>query len=162
YGAVFLGSPRSEHALHAHESPWTMLAPMGVLVGCCAAIGLVPRLLIPVLGDGVTAWAPGFGNARSQLAAPDLDWITFIGCALIAGLTAAAALLAFRLRVSDVVHGSTWGCGYVAPTPRIQYTSSSFAQMLVALFAWALWPRTRRPRPLPLFPGKELFHSEVP
>ena len=32
YGAVFLGTARSEHARHAHESPLFMLGPMGVLV----------------------------------------------------------------------------------------------------------------------------------
>jgi hydrogenase-4 component B len=44
----------------------------------------------------------------------------------------------------------------------MQYTSSSFAQMLVRLFAWALVPRTRRPHRLGLFPAKSEFHSEVP
>jgi hydrogenase-4 component B len=43
----------------------------------------------------------------------------------------------------------------------MQYTSSSFAQMLVGLFGWALRPHTRKPRNLPLFPGKINFHSEV-
>ena len=57
---------------------------------------------------------------------------------------------------------ATWGCGYSAPTPRMQYTSSSFAQMLVGLFRWALRPRTHRPRNLPLFPQKVDFHSDVP
>jgi hydrogenase-4 component B len=44
----------------------------------------------------------------------------------------------------------------------MQYTSSSFAQMLVGLFAWALRPRTRRPQNLHLFPRKAEFYSEVP
>ena len=56
----------------------------------------------------------------------------------------------------------TWGCGYLAPTPRMQYTSSSFAQMLVELFGWALRPRTHRPGELSLFPRKTAFHSAVP
>ena len=40
---------------------------------------------------------------------------------------------------------ATWGCGYLAPTPRMQYTSSSFAQMLVGMFGWVLRPRIARP-----------------
>jgi hydrogenase-4 component B len=44
----------------------------------------------------------------------------------------------------------------------MQYTSSSFAQLLVGLFAWALRPRSRRPTGLPLFPQKAAFQSEVP
>jgi hydrogenase-4 component B len=44
----------------------------------------------------------------------------------------------------------------------MQYTSSSFAQILVGLFGWALRPRTRTPGKLPLFPNKTDFYSEVP
>src|SRR4029450_4643534 len=57
--------------------------------------------------------------------------------------------------------GTTWGCGYAAPSPRLQYTSSSFAQMLVDLFAWALRPKVAAPEQLPFLPGKPSFHSEV-
>ena len=56
----------------------------------------------------------------------------------------------------------TWDCGYAAPSPTMQYTSSSFAQMLVGLLAWVLRPRTERPRDLALLPTKSRFHSEVP
>jgi hydrogenase-4 component B len=44
----------------------------------------------------------------------------------------------------------------------MQYTSSSFAQMLVELFRWPLRPRTHQPKDLPLFPTKAEFHSTVP
>jgi hydrogenase-4 component B len=43
----------------------------------------------------------------------------------------------------------------------MQYTSSSFAQILVGLFGWALRPRRCQPEHLPLFPAKTRFHSEV-
>jgi hydrogenase-4 component B len=43
----------------------------------------------------------------------------------------------------------------------MQYTSSSFAEMLVGLFAWALRPKAKPPRVMGLFPGKTSFHSEV-
>jgi hypothetical protein len=44
----------------------------------------------------------------------------------------------------------------------MQYTSSSFAALLVGLFAWALRPKKRAPRDLPLFPTAAAFHSDVP
>lgn len=44
----------------------------------------------------------------------------------------------------------------------MQYTSSSFAQMLVGMFAWVLRPRTHRTIDLPLFPQHADFHSDVP
>jgi hydrogenase-4 component B len=163
YGAVFLGTARSDQARQAHEAPLTMLGPMGVLVACCFLIGLAPLPIAPLIGQAVSAWAPGLKDAGLRLVAlAPLGWITAMGLGLIAALVAVGAVLGLRLRHSVVARGATWGCGYIAPTPRMQYTSSSFAQMLVGLFGWALRPRTRRPRKLPLFPQKTDFHSEVP
>ena len=162
FGAVFLGTARSEHARHAHESPPTLLGPMGVLVACCFVIGLAPRLVAPVLGKAVAAWAPELRDPMPHLTtlAP-LDWIGVMGLLLLAALLLASLVLWTRLRRSVVEPGVTWGCGYAAPTSRMQYTSSSFAQILVGLFGWVLRPRIKKPADLPLFPRKTSFHSEV-
>lgn len=163
YGAVFLGSPRSEHAHHAHESPWTMQGPMSVLVVCCVVIGLAPPLIAPLLAKGVAAWAPELHDAGPRLAAlAPLHWISIMGVSLLAALCLGGFLLRRQLQSHVVEEGATWGCGYVAPTPRMQYTSSSFAQMLVDLFRWVLRPRVHKPKRMALFPQKTDFHSEVP
>ena len=52
FSAVFLGSPRSHHAAHAHEAKLTMVGPMVVLAGCCFVIGLFPALVSPILPRG--------------------------------------------------------------------------------------------------------------
>jgi hypothetical protein len=44
----------------------------------------------------------------------------------------------------------------------MQYSSSSFAQMLVRTLAWALWPDERVPAIAGLFPHRASFHSQVP
>src|SRR5205085_5265391 len=72
------------------------------------------------------------------------------------------ALLRLLLRNRPVAEAPTWGCSYVASTPRMQYTASSFAQMLVGLFSWALRPRTDAARALALFPQPSSFRSDVP
>ena len=46
----------------------------------------------------------------------------------------------------------TWACGYVAVTPRMQYTASSFAAPLLDVFGAASGVRTHR--------GATVFHSE--
>ena len=78
------------------------------------------------------------------------------------GDAVASAVLWKRLRTGTVDNGSTWGCGYAAPTPRMQYTSSSFAQMLVDLFGLGAAPANPSAGHLPLFPQQARFHSEVP
>jgi len=163
YGAVFLGTARSEHAQHAHEPPRSMLGPMIVLVAGCFFIGLASLVIVPLLGKAVAAWMPDLKDAGPRLVtlAP-LEWVTVMGVLLVAALLVAGVALRIRLRHSIVREGATWGCGYAAPTPRMQYTSSSFAEMLVGLFAWALHPRMGKPRELSLFPQKSEFHSDVP
>ncbi|HKI30572.1 MAG TPA: proton-conducting transporter membrane subunit [Gemmataceae bacterium] len=162
YGAVFLGTARSPHADDAHESGPSMIAPMGVLVACCLVIGLAPGWVAPLLAQGVSAWDRSLDNAGAELAAAPLGWVSLMGLVLLAGLLLGGGLLWCCLRRSDVARGATWGCGYVAPTARMQYTSSSFAQMLVGLFARVLLPRTRRPAVVGLFPQGTAFHSDVP
>ncbi len=163
YGAIFLGTPRSEHARHAHEAPLSMIGPMSVLVGCCFLIGLAPRRVAPMLASGISAWAPSLNEPGSRLVSlAPLNWITTMGLLLVAALMLAGSLLRFQVARAPVASGATWGCGYLAPTPRMQYTSSSFAQMLVGMFAWVLRPRTHGPEELPLFPRQANFHSEVP
>jgi hypothetical protein len=45
----------------------------------------------------------------------------------------------------------------------MQYTSSSFADGLVGLFRWALWPELETPRlARQPFPGRERLHTELP
>lgn len=140
-----------------------MIGPMGVLMACCGFIGLFPALVAPLLGRAIVAWAPETADAGFQLAtlAP-LGWISGMGLLLLLLLGLGYLALRQRLRAGDLATGSTWGCGYAAPTARMQYTSSSFAQMLVGLFSWALRPQVHGPAEMPLFPEKTAFHSHVP
>jgi hydrogenase-4 component B len=162
YGAVFLGTARSAHAEHAHESGPSMIGPMGVLAGCCIFIGLAPPLIGPLLDKGVSAWAPQLrGVPQLALEAP-LGWISAMAVTLLAVLLLTGVVLWHRLRGNLATQGPTWGCGYAAPTSRIQYTSSSFAQMLVWLLRFALHPRIDRPKVRELFPRETAFHSTVP
>jgi formate hydrogenlyase subunit 3/multisubunit Na+/H+ antiporter MnhD subunit len=164
FGAVFLGTARSDHSRHAHESPPTMVVPMGVLVACCLYIGLFPAQIAPVLTTGVDAWLPGTSLGAGDAGLASLDWIGMMGFALLGGLLVITVLLRHFIHCRPAAEGATWGCGFSAPSPRMQYTSSSFAQMLVWLFSWALLPRTRKPkvRRLGIFPGTSSFHSDVP
>lgn len=163
FGVVFLGAARSEHARHAREAGGSMTGPMFVLVGCCLLIGLAPLFVAPVLERGVSAWSPDLATGTVSLTtvAP-LGWISVVGLALIVLIVIAGLVLGQRLRHCGAVSSGTWDCGYAAPTARVQYTSSSFAQMLVVCFSWVLRPRVHAPSEQPLFPRATQFRSHVP
>jgi hydrogenase-4 component B len=157
-GAVFLGEPRSHDAAGAHEVERTMRGPMIVLALLCFAIGLGAAVIAPALDHAVHAWAPELVLRATGELAP-LATVAALYVPLIALTGAAAWWLARRMRGAPVV--GTWDCGYAAPSARMQYTSSSFAQMLVGAFAWALRPDVKRPELAGPFPGPGEFHSEI-
>src|ERR1019366_346148 len=73
-----------------------------------------------------------------------------------------APLLAWE-RNTRQAEGPTWGCGYVKPTERMQYTGRSFAELLAEhLLPRFLRPHTSRRAPQGLFPPKSDFGSETP
>jgi hydrogenase-4 component B len=155
FGAVFLGEPRTEDALRAHECPRTMLGPMIALATCCLAIGLAPALVAPALDAAASVW----GVQAPIASAVPLGRVSVAAGLLVAALAVAAAAIALRVRPAHAA--PTWDCGYAAPAPRMQYTSS-FAQMIVDLFAFALRPRERVPRLSETFPAPAAYHSAVP
>jgi len=162
YGAVFLGEPRTPMAGAARESGRLMLAPLFVLAGLCIAIGLASPILAPALDHAVAAWAPELAprlvgaNEIAPLTQLALVYAPLTGMVLLAG-----AWLVRRTRraPANVV---TWDCAYVAPSARMQYSSSSFAQMLVGTFAWALRPNVKRAKVEGPFPANDSFHTDVP
>ncbi|HTS17583.1 MAG TPA: proton-conducting transporter membrane subunit [Verrucomicrobiae bacterium] len=163
FGTVFLGVARSHHARHAHEPPPTMTGPMFALAGCCLFIGLAPLAVAPIMEQAVAAWDPQLAAGGPGLSAlAPLGWVTVCGLALAGLLALGSAALAEMVHRGGTASAGTWDCGYAAPGPRVQYTSSSFAQMLVGLFAWVLRPRVETPGELSLFPGEARFRSEVP
>ena len=94
-------------------------------------------------------------------AAP-LATLSLASIALSLMLVLGAALLALRLRAFPLVRGETWGCGYTAPTARMQYTASSFAQPLTDLFRLVLQTRIRLSPPVGLFPRRAALHTQTP
>jgi hydrogenase-4 component B len=162
FGAIFLGTARSDCARQAHESGRAMTGPMFALAVCCLGIGLLPGLLSPMLQQGIAAWVPDLAATLPALTtlAP-LGWVSVAGLTLVGLVLGVAAVLALRLRYSRVAAAGTWDCGYAAPTPNMQYTASSFAQMLGGFFTWVLRPQVQGSGKLALFPGRMQFHSHV-
>jgi hydrogenase-4 component B len=159
-GVVFLGEPRSSAAATAREAARPMIGPMVTLAAMCFAIGLGAPVIAPALDHAAAVWAPELKLRPTGELAP-LATIAAVYVPLIGLAIAGAWWLARRVRGAPAGVG-TWDCGYAVPTARMQYTSSSFAQMLVASFAWALRPDIKRPSLSGPFPSTGAFHSEVP
>jgi hydrogenase-4 component B len=162
FGTVFLGEPRTPAAATAHESSPLMTAPMAVLATLCFAVGIAAPLIGPALDRAAAAWAPELTPrlaATAELA--PLPTIAYVYLPLGVLTLSVGAWLAARARRAPAPVG-TWDCGYAAPAARMQYTASSFAQMVVSMFGWALRPHVDRPRPAAPFAEPARFTSHVP
>ena len=158
FGVVFLGVARSQETGNAHESGLCMRIPMALLAVICVAIGVMPLAAAPLLESAATCWHPSaIGNGALGSIAP-LGWLSMLAIALVA-VSVAAYVMRMRNRADKSV---TWGCGYLAPTARMQYTASSFADMLVTLFAGILKPGIHSPNIRTRFPTVSRFASHVP
>ena len=165
YGTVFLGVPRSAAHEARHEAGWQMLLPMLLLGGLCIAIGLAPALLAkPLQLTSLTVLPLSAQTAGAQLQelAP-LTMLTLSGVALIALVSVLAFWYRKKLVGTTCSETGTWGCGYQRPSARIQYSASSFAEMLTSLFAFFLKPQRHKPDKMTgIFPDSTKFSSHVP
>jgi len=163
YGAAFLGQARTVRVAKAHDPGVAMVGPMAVLGLACAFIGLAPAVVSPALESATAAFSADVAAMVAPLdALAPLHVLSVTGVTLLAMTGAVAALRARSSRRAPVASGPTWDCGYAAPSARMQYTASSFAQTLVAFFSWALRPDVHGDAPVGLFPRPATYHTHVP
>jgi formate hydrogenlyase subunit 3/multisubunit Na+/H+ antiporter MnhD subunit len=147
-GVGFFARPRSDAAAAATESSPVMLAAMGVLAAACVALALAPAALASVLSravgaathtpadpvrGGVTLHLAGVASTMSPLA------VTVAVVAAVAVTAALVRLVAGRVAPRRAV--ALWDCGAGPPSPRMQYTATSFAEPLQRVFDDVLAPQ---------------------
>ncbi len=166
FGMVFLGAPRTAHAEQAHEVGLPMRVSMMVLAVACVLVAFAGPQLPGVLRPAVEKLLPP--AVRGDLIA-GLDLGTRVlgfawaGSLALVGLMALIVLVRWRLLAGrSVAQGETWDCGYVAPAPSMQYTSSSYAHPLVNLFRLFLRSHEAIEPPSELFPPRASLHTETP
>lgn len=146
YGIIFLGTPRSSGAANTHEGHWMMTGSMSVLAICCISGGLMPfvllKLVTPVLSFYCSLPVVEVMRLTARIPLFQLAMVNL-------GLFFVIALLMFfyimRLKRSHVTEKQTWGCGYLVPTSRMQYTGTSFSELTVATFGSVVAPLRNRP-----------------
>lgn len=164
FGGLFLGEPRSEQAAHGHEPGAAMRWPMLLLAAACVLIGLLAPVTMSLLAPAVAAAVktpPEMVRAGMAHVTAPLTWVV-AGSASLIVLTAALTIVRNRLLSRRAVGtAGTWDCGYAAPTARMQYTASSFAQPLTDFFSPILRTRRKYVRPEGLLPADGSFSTEA-
>ncbi len=149
FGLTFLGTPR-EPKLHVRQrEPGSMDWPMALHAAGIVAIGVAPELGLAIVRP-VLALFP-VGSSIDVLLAPLIPFVwasrALAAVLLVVGI---AAWLGGR----GARRGATWGCGYTAATPRMQYTGSSFTEQFARVFESFLPSLRREKLPEELYPRK--------
>jgi hydrogenase-4 component B len=153
FGLAFLGQPR-DATIHVGEDA----APSMVMSMSLHAVGVVLLGLVPAAGlwlvRPVALLFLGLVPRSDAIALPDVG--AFLGPVnhatwLLLLLVGVLVFLGPRARRSSAQH-VTWGCGYTAPNPRMQYTGTSFSLQFTRVFETFL-PQLRREKlPAGYFP----------
>lgn len=129
FGTVFLGIPRSIFYHAPEEAAYGKLVPMYAGAGMMLFIGVFPGFFVNALSGPFHLFTRG-ANANAALN-PIIHPLSMIGfCAMgFVALVAVVFIIRKRFTVSKPQRiSATWGCGYIAPTSKMQYTASSFVR----------------------------------
>lgn len=157
FGLAFLGSPRDKQVHCEGEVPLSMKLPMALHATGILALGLVPGLGLAIVNWPVRLFLSELG-ATSPVAG--LEPARLLGPIAWAGLLLLLVLAALFLVRRGLVRGApvprqvTWGCGYGAPTARMQYTGTSFSAQFTTIFATVLRQLRRERLPSGPFPER--------
>jgi len=164
FSMVFLGLPRHAEPSRPHDPPARMRRPMLVLAAGCLALGILPQAGMRLIWRATAQWIDTTATVTvpPTAALAPVSRIGLLAALLIVAAGSVVLLLRKHIRRHPPDPIGTWGCGYALPTPRMQYTADSFAEMLVKLFAWVLRPGIRRPRIQSPFPPKSGFSIHIP
>ncbi len=138
-GLSLLGSPRTAEA--GMRAPgWAMRLPLLACAAGCLAIAALPGYVSAALAIPAHIIAPA-ADVRTVHAT--LQPLGFLLPALSAGILVMWGIRALVRRSTLRRQDITWGCGYPAPTPRMQYTSTSFGEPLTRVLQPILHTETR-------------------
>jgi len=137
FGIVFLGNPRQKFDHEVKEVSFSHLLPLYMIAFLIVFIGVFPQLFMTALSQPVNLLAglPSisdipFTEKTTELLQPVTwgIWIFILISAVVFGLRK----LVMQNRKASVE--PTWGCGYIAPTVKLQYTAGSFVRPYSKLF----------------------------
>ncbi|MDR1130762.1 MAG: hypothetical protein LBK96_07275 [Prevotellaceae bacterium] len=131
FGISFLGNSRTpEHAgAGEHKS---MVLPLLLPLSMMLLVAFFPFTVLNLISD-VTKEVFHAENIVYFLFKPSIRNICIVSASLVLLVVVLWRLRKRVLSKRTVVQAPTWGCGYASPTPRLQYTASSFSNNLEKL-----------------------------
>ena len=142
FGTIFLGSERKVLEHQPKEVSLTMLLPQYLIVLVMLSVAFFPQFYLKAIENLLVTFSGDlFKVGYSPLTEYSLGVITNINLyfILFIGIIAASWFVrAYLINGKSQKVEPTWGCGYVAPNSRMQYTGKSFSKSLGKMFSFLL------------------------
>lgn len=138
FGTIFLGSPRTELDYQPKEVSILMRIPLILILTVILVIGVFPNSVL----NSVLAVASNMGRPDSAFSEKTLTispLLIIIGRVSLLLITLTALIYFIRTKIAgskSSIYTPTWGCGYVVPNTRMQYTAKSFSKSFAKLFSF--------------------------
>lgn len=159
FGTIFLGNPRTQLHQQPVEVSLGTRVPQYLILIIMLSIGLFPQFYFSVVNEIVLRFIPAASSTRNLTPSSLLNSISSIG--KFSALFILLLILIYMIRNSfsrkhTAEKGLTWGCGYAAPTARMQYTGKSFSKSLGKLLSFILLEKKKYKE----ISAAEIFPSE--
>jgi hydrogenase-4 component B len=153
FGIVFLGTERQPYETKPVEAGLGMLLPKYLIALLILMIGIFPQMFIRLLFKPLSQFIPNIDLKYAGEIYNNIFSLSQIG--LIGLLFIFITIFIYNLKKTITRNrknslSPTWGCGYVAPNPKMQYTASSYVRTL-----------TNLAKPLLGFTQKEITIKEI-
>jgi len=141
FGTIFLGSPREPLVHKPKEVSIIMLIPQYLIVLMMLSIAFLPQYYLNTIGillskmGGIPAFANSSTLAVYSESILNINRYSILFVGVILGIWLVRSSVVKR-RTSAIQ--PTWGCAYVAPNSRMQYTGKSFSKSLGKMFNFIL------------------------
>jgi hydrogenase-4 component B len=164
FGTIFLGNARSPYSQQPVEVPYGMLVPQYLIALVMLIIGVFPLFFFQQAINTVSSAFSNFNVENAFALESTSILLSDIGKYSFTLLVLIIVLLIIRkfLSSNQVINSfNTWGCGYISPDNRMQYTGKSYSKALGKLLGFILTERKKYNEisPVEIFPEKRKHSS---
>ncbi len=163
FGTIFLGSPREPVHHNPKEVSYLMLVPQYIIIAVMLSVAFLPGFYLKAAGIVLQGMGNSMFITDSSIAgfSADISGISFYSLLLIGLAGCIWVVRIFVLRKRNESIESTWGCGFVSPNNRMQYTGKSFSKPLGKIFNFLMIERKKYDELSPgeIFPVRRKYES---
>jgi hydrogenase-4 component B len=146
FGTIFLGNPRTLLHQQPREVTLGMRVPQYFILIIMFSIGLFPQFYFSIVSEIVLRFIPVASSGSKSIPVSLLNSISSAGKFGMLFIIMFILIYVLRnrfIRRDMVSTDATWGCGYTAPTARMQYTGKSFSKSLGKLLSFIVLEKNK-------------------